>query len=163
MATPVGLAYKLLGAVGIMVAIYGAGYFYGWRNQHDALVSFRAAVEQTGREQTARAKQTEIENAKNTQNIADDFAAERTALFAKLDSLQHKRSGRSAVPLAAVDPSKPVGTDRERVGAREGTKFYASALDCELKLKGIREWVRVQRIPVSNGIVSRVPVESNTP
>ena len=146
MVTP--MAWRIIGSIAFLLVVFTAGYFFGWKSQHDSLVRFREQVAAEGRIQAQQSHQKEVEQNETTKAIQDDYSAERAALFAKLDRLRNINASRSAVSAPSGNACPTIDPDWERTRACGGTEFYRNALDCELKLKGIREWVIREHIPV---------------
>jgi hypothetical protein len=146
MDTPVGLAYRILFGLAVVVGIFAIGYFFGWRNQHDILVKYQSQVKQEGIDQAAQSKQKELEQNEQTKAVADDYSTERTALFASIDRLRLNASA-SAVPVHAISTESTNAAPSE-FGSSCTSTFYANALDDALRLSKWQEWALRQHIPV---------------
>lgn len=137
------LAIKIIAVVLLVSGIFTAGYFFGWRSNHDDVVSLTSSLQQAAKDQAAAVKAKEIENDQTTMAVANSYSSE-------LNSLQHTNTSNkpSRVSQTTQHTSTTPSTNGERSGTCEGTVFYNNALKCELQLKWIREWVSTEHIPV---------------
>lgn len=140
------MVYKLAIAIVLAGACAVSGYLYGWNNQHSAFVSYRAKIEQAGADQAASVLEKDLENEKNAMHIAQSYASDNARMRANLNRLHSATTG--TLPKDTVNAGGTDKRDGQRVGTCENTKFYRSALDCELKLSLIRKWVDSNRIPI---------------
>ena len=144
------LPYRIAAGVVFIVAIFAAGYFYGWSGINNNFIAYKSKVDEAGRQQSEQSKQKEIENDRQTKAVEADYLAERTALFGNLERLRVKSAGGGSMPSNADSAKGVNGTAVEQLGDCEGSKFYTNALDDAMKLKWLQSWIRAQRFPVSN-------------
>jgi hypothetical protein len=134
--------------VSLATIIFLAGFGIGWSIEHDKLTSYKATVVATGHAQELVTKQKEKENDEQTKLIADSYSTAVLNLRAKLDRLQHSRTGGGSVSKATNDSKGINETGEEPSRACQSTEFYGNAVEDAQQIEFIHNWVIREGIPV---------------
>lgn len=133
----------------IAVSIFGAGYFLGWKSEHDDLVTFQAQVTQAGLIQEVAVKEKEKENDKQTIFIANAYNDAIVDLRRQLDRVQYTYRTSSSKMSKITGSSKGANEARqESAGTCEGTQFYRNALEDAQTIEFWQNWAVREDIPV---------------
>ena len=136
------------GALLAIAVLCGSLFGLGWhaKGKSDQHIFDRMALEAAN--QRAEAAETKGKQDEITFEVANNYSNELIQLNAAIARLRHNAAPNVAVCATADSAGGIDATDRQRSGACEGTEFYGNALKCELRLKGFREFVIRQNLPV---------------
>ena len=137
-----GIAF-LSAIIAFLSAIFVAGIFLGYKHEHDALVSYRAQVEQmaTDQDRVAKAKDAEFERIKK--ESANDYSNQLTANTAYWSKRLRNFSCTGSVPQASTAAS---GVNE---AAADPLPDYSKlVMDCQastVQLEQLQRWVTQTR------------------
>lgn len=139
---------KYLGiALAIALLALGIATKYA-AHEHDALVMYEAQVKQEQKDQQAANDRKEKDNADQAAIVAKTWKDDHDHLVANLNVLRNSAAGGVASDEAAINSCGIAPGYRQLVGTGQSLeRFIDNALQAELNLRGIREWVARERIP----------------
>lgn len=138
------LALKLIAGFVLLCGLFTAGYFFGWKHEHDALVSFTSATQAIGKAQEAQNLIKEKQYVQDAQQIAGDYTTTINELHRRL---QHTSAGRSTVPTTA-DHSQATDGGATQVNSCLHNDFTEQALKCEAELEALHVIIKKNNFPV---------------
>lgn len=151
------LPYKLIGVGILVIGLFGCGYWRGYTNEHIKFVAYESQVKAQGEMQANLNKQKEIENDRQTQQVAQDYAATTNELHNQLERLRNLYAGGSTVSTVASNSQGLNETGIKLPRSCEDTgydpcevsrQFFEGALNDANKVEGFQDWVIREHIPV---------------
>lgn len=156
------LPYKIIAALALALSLVAAGYWRGYSNQHDALVSYRVQVAAAAAAQAQTAKIQEGKNDANTRTVSTNYASDSEHLGAVLGRLHKPAASRpGSLPGAAVNPGIVGASGVQQAGTGQGAcdesaddpclvgrGIFDAAMKDALAWGAVQDWVVRVGIPV---------------
>lgn len=143
---PVQKLYEYIGVAAIIALFGGFMYFKGWSGEHDKFVAFQSSVAQAGKDQNAKSKEKDDENAKENQQLVAGWIDDRNHLLAQLERMRNSGSG--SMPKDASGSKTADAAIQEPGRACQSTEFYGNALEDAQKLRMWHDWAVKHQLPV---------------
>src|SRR5271169_4949417 len=118
--------YKVLGAVVILAAVYGGGYYRGYSGEHDKFVSFEQSVKDEGTAQAVAARARDLANEQQKKESADEYQKNLDDTNARWSiRLRNTSACGGSMPQASGASGKPDGATQNPLPA-----YKQLVMDC---------------------------------
>lgn len=140
-----GIGYRVLGSIALLVAVFTAGAFIGYRGPHNALLTFRAQVAQEAADQARIAKAKDAENERIKQEAENDY---QTTLINNTN-YWHQRLLHSQGCSSTVSTNTAAASGVDETTSNSFLPPYNQlVLDCAattVQLEALQKWVKETR------------------
>ena len=119
--------------IGILVGIFMAGLFLGWRYEHGNLVAYKAEVKAAADQQIAKNESIQKQQEITTKGISDAYEAKLSALRNYYGGLRNPSSGNlSSIPQSTISING------------EATNLQLACAYTTQQLVSLQDWINAQ-------------------